>query len=239
MLDPKSPIEILGLIFAVAGVIATAHTMLERIFHYSLFSTLLAITPLFLRSWFPHEPSILWFENRSMNRNIYESWDLALIYLFMLLIIFFLSAGFLIFLIFRLINFYYIPTSLLVAWFLLLLFSNFISAGNQAAIQFKIINPMLKNINQIAEHMRRNPLLTLRFATKHFFLNWIKTPFTTLKLLCLVILLVLLYWPAWLIRSFQRTNKIPLTDEGDRTNYLIVYSVFFICVGLLLNFLFS
>jgi hypothetical protein len=239
MLDTKSPIEVLGLILALLGVFATAHTVLERIFKYSLFTTLLAITPLFLRSWFPHEPSILWFENRSTNRNIYESWDVAFIYLFLLPIILFLNAGFFTFVILRLVDVYHITIPLLIAWFLLILVSNFMAACNQAALKFKDINPTLNDINQILAHMQRHPYLTLRFITGYFFLNWIKTPITTLVLLCLFILLVLLYWPAWLIRALQRTNKLPLTRESDRTNYLIVYSVIFICAGLLLNFIFS
>ena len=120
MIDSKTPLDFLSLALALIGALAGAHILVERLFNYSLFTTFIKITPTFLRNMFPNAESILWFENRNIQKSIYDSWYLSFIFLLILLSVFFLTAGFWIFLILRLISIFYIPLSILIIWFFII-----------------------------------------------------------------------------------------------------------------------
>lgn len=240
MFESQSPIAILGLILSICGTLATGHALIERLIGSTLFSTLLSYTPKFLNSLIPYEPALIWFEIRSSNRDIYYTWDLSLIYLVLLSLVLFVMGGFWVFLVLKLIWGYDIGLFWLIFWLAILCFNYYFSASNQAAFKMKILHPYkLKSPEDIKNYMRQNPIETLKLWTAYFFRNWIAAPFTTLILLLIVVLNIVLHWPAWLIQVLPKVNKINLADSNTRKYYYIGYMLSFLIPGLILIFFFS
>jgi len=229
-------IELIGYIFSILAIIAAAHNLIERLFHYSLFDAFIKFGPFLLKSLVPHEPFYLWLECRTLNKNIYETWDVVLFYFISLTMVFSFVAGFWIILVLKILSIIHISIYILIPWFLILLVANSKSAYNQAAINFKTVYfPNLENAKQIKEKMTLEPLLTFKLYIKHFFRNWPLTPYNTLTVLLIVILILVLYWPAWLIQAIQRKNKLDLSNEKTRATYFMGYFLFFAIIGLTLN----
>lgn len=236
MLELKSPLAILGLVLSTSGIIAGGYVLVERLFTCTLFSIFLTLTPRFLQSFFPHNPTITWLEIRS-NRNLYQSWDVAFIYLLLLPVLFFLFTGFWLFLILKVLGVYDLGTAWLGIWFIVLCSNNMWAAVNQYAVEIKAQNNKA-TVETITQRMQRNPIATLKRWGFYFFRNWIKAPLTTFQLLLTVVLFVLLHWPAWLINGVTGWN-INLEDNNARKYYYTGYTVLFLLAGLVLMFLFD
>jgi len=237
MLELKSPLAILGLVLSTSGILAGGYLLIERLFNRVLFSTFLTLTPRLLRAFFPYEPTIAWFEIRS-NRNLYQSWDIALIYLLLLPIIFSLFIGFLPFFILKVLGVYDLGTAWLSIWFVFLCLNHLWAAVNQHAVEIKAQHRRA-TVETIKQRMKQDPRVTSKRWVSYFFSNWIKAPFTTLQLLITVVLFVLLHWPAWVIQAFNKGTKLDLSTNETRRNYYIGYMLLFTIIGLFLIFFFN
>ncbi|HUT67953.1 MAG TPA: hypothetical protein VMW86_05330 [Dehalococcoidales bacterium] len=240
MYEFKTPLEFIGLAISILGVFAGCHILVERVFNYSLFKAALVLIPAFLRLMFPSDENILWFENRINKRTIFESWDLSLIFLFLLLLTFALSIGFWLFLILRLLSIFYFPVLLLVLWGVIILLNNIYSACNQAALRFKILYPNKTTTKtDILTAMQQEPGLTFKLLSMYFWSNWIRTPLVTFILLLTIFLVVLLYWPCWIINLIRPNNKLRINEKKTKTNYFSIYSAVLIVTGIIINFIAS
>jgi hypothetical protein len=230
------PLAILGLVLSISGTVAGGYLLIERLFNCTFFAIFLNLTPRFIQSVFPRDPTITWFTIH-VNRNIYASWHVALIYFLLLPIVFSVMVGFWVFLILRLFGVYYIGTAWLCIWFVVLCLSYFRSAINQYAVEVKAKHEKA-DAEDLKKYMIQDPKTLFKRGTFYFFLNWIKAPFTTLELLLIVSLFVLLHWPAWLIQIFPRI-RLDLNDSEARRRYYAGYMVVFLVSGLILLFFFK
>ena len=82
-MEIKSIFDIFGYAFIVLGIIAGAHTILERLIHYSLFTTFLKLAPSAIGSLSDAKPLKAWLEARTLNRQLHEMWDVSFFYFFM------------------------------------------------------------------------------------------------------------------------------------------------------------
>ena len=240
MLESQSPFASLGLALLISGVISFGHILIERLVTTELFSVFLAIIPNFLSSIFnslrDYQPPITWFKYRS-SRSLYDCWDTSLIYLFLLSCVLAMAVGFWVFLVLRILGIYNIGTSGLVIWFIVLFFSNVWAAVNQHALEVKAQHKRA-TMERVKKYMIENALNTLKRSAYHFLLNWVRTPLTDLKLLSIVVLFILLHWPAWLLKGI-RILKIDLNDKKAREYYYIAYGVLASAAGSLLLFFFK
>ena len=235
MAESNSPLAFLGLALLVAGVISFGHILVERLITTKLFSVFLTLTPKFLTSQFKHEPAIAWFEARS-RRNLYDCWDISLIYLLLLSLILGMTAAFWVFLVLRVLGAYDIGTSLLILWFAVLFVSNGVAAVNQCAVEVKFRHRRA-TAERVREYMKEAPEITLKRCTHYFMRNWIGTIVTTVRLLSTIVLFVLLHWPAWLLKG-MKVLRIDLNDSKAREYYYAAYGVLSSVAGTLLMFLF-
>jgi len=163
-------------------------------------------------------------------------WDMALIYLLLLPLVFILMVGFWVFLVLRIFGVYNLGTFWLSFWFIVLCFTYMWSAVNQHAVEMKAKHKRA-NVERIKGYMMQDPIATSRRWLFYFFVNWIKSPFTTLKLLLIVILFVLLHWPAWLLKG-AGVLQMNFDDTNTRKYYYIGYMVTHLVAGLVLMFLY-
>lgn len=236
MVESQSPFAFLGLAFLISGAISFGHILVERLVSTELFRVFLKLTPEFLYSQFHSEPAITWFKGRS-SRNLYDCWDISLIYLFLLSCVLAMAVGFWVFLVLRILEIYNIGTSGLVIWLAVLSASNVWAAVNQHAVEVKARHKRA-TIERVKEYMIEDPLNTLKRSAYHFLRNWVGTPFTTLKLLSIIVLFILLHWPAWLLKGI-RILRIDLNDRKAREYYYIAYAVLASVAGPLLMFFFK
>jgi len=236
MFNPNAPLAILGLVLSISGIIAGGYLLLERLFSSKLFSIFLIFTPNFLQAIFPHDPAITWFRIRS-NRNLYDSWDVSFIYFLLLPIISTAMIGFWAFLVLRICGVYDLGTSWLTFWFVMLCLNYMWSAVNQYAIEIKAKHRKA-SVKRIKGYIIQDPIATLKKWLSYFFRNWIKAPLTALELLLIVVLFILLHWPAWLLRGVSKI-QINLNDANARKYYYTGYMVVFLAAGLLLMFFFD
>jgi hypothetical protein len=122
-------------------------------------------------------------------------------------------------------------------WFAVLFAINVVAASNQHAIEVKTQHK-IATVEKVKEYMKENQLNTLKRVAYYFLRNWVETPFTTLKLLLIIVLFILLHWPAWLLKGVK-ILKIDLNDNNTRTYYYIAYGVPASVAGLLLVFFFK
>lgn len=236
MVESQSPFAFLGLALSISGAISLGHILVERLVSTELFSVFLTLTPNFLTSQFNYEPAIAWFKVRS-SRNLYDCWDIALIYLFLLSLVLIMGVGFWVFLVLRILGIYNIRTGLLIIWFAVLCITNVWAAVNQHAVEVKA-QRKTATVEKVKEYMIENPVDTLKRSAHYFLRNWVGTPFTTLKLLLIVVLFVLLHWPAWLLKGVK-ILKIDLNDKNTHKYYYITYGVLASVAGISLIFFFN
>ena len=236
MAESYSLFAFLGLALSICGAISLGHVVVERLVSTKLFSIFLTLTPNFLISQFNYEPAIAWFKVRS-SRNLYDCWDISLIYLFLLSLILVIVVGFWVFLVLRILGIYNIRTSWLIIWFIWLCVSNEWAAVNQHAVEVKS-QRKIATIEKVAEYMVGNPENTLKRSAYYFLRNWVETPLTTVKLLLIIVLFLLLHWPALLLKGV-RILKIDLNDKKARIYYYTAYGFSASVAGLLLVFLFK
>ena len=226
-------INFVGFIFSVIGIIATAHALFERLFKYSLFQVFIDITPVFLRGFGQNELSV-WLDSRVTKDNIYHAWDAFLLYLVLVSFTLILMVAFWVFLILKIFSIYTIPIYLLILLLIVNIAANFQSAVNQTAIKFKVKYPELQNMDEIKRRMFSEMGLMFKIIFKFFFLDFIIGPYNSLKILLLIILVIMLYGPAWIIRMFQK-KKLNLAYAEHRTNYFIGYAFTFLLVGVIIS----
>ena len=236
MVGSQSPLAFLGLALSISGVISLGHILVERLITTELFSLFLTLTPVFLTSQFSYEPAIAWFKVRS-SRNLYDCWDITLIYLILLSIVLVMAVGFWVLLVLRILGIYYVGTGALIMWFVILCVGNIFAAVNQQAIEVKSQHKRA-TIERVKEYMLEDPVNTLKRSAYYFLRNWVGTPFTTLKLLSIIVLFILLHWPAWLLR-IVKISKIDMNDKDTRRYYFIAYGVLASAIGLFLIFFFD
>jgi hypothetical protein len=236
MIESQSPFAFLGLSLSISGVISLGYGFVERLVSSGLFSLFLKLTPNFLTSQFRYEPAIAWFKVRS-SRNLYDCWDISLIYLVLLSLMLMIVVGFWIFLILRILGIYNIRMSLLIIWFVVLCAINVWAAVGQHAIEVKAQHKRA-TVEKLQEYMIKNPENTLKRLAYYFLRNWVETPFTIVKLLLTIVLFILLHWPAWLLKGVK-ILKADLNDKDTRTQYYIAYGVSASVAGLLLTFFFK
>lgn len=239
MFSDSSLSNILWLIFAISSAISAAHIVVEKLLNYKLFPIFLALMPKVLKIFFPRTSVILWFENKTLQKNIYQAWDLAFIYLGILLSTLVLIAGFWVVLILKLVSVIEVPILLLVFWFLILLTNNIISTSNQVGLYFSLQKPKTNELNEIKRRMTENKDLAAKLGIAYFFRNWLFPIFTNFGLLILVILVIELYWPSWVIQSFQKTNKLNMNRNNIRTTYFAAYTGICAVVSILIKFVFK
>jgi len=132
---------------------------------------------------------------------------------------------------------YNIRTSLLVIWFGVLCAGNVWAAVNQHAVEIKAQHKRA-TLEKVQEYIIENPEKTVKRWAYYFLRNWVETPFTIVKLLLIVVLFILLHWPAWLLKGVK-ILKIDLSDQNTRKYYYIAYGVPASVAGLLLVFFFK
>ena len=93
MVESQSPFAFLGLALSISGVISLGYGFVERLVSTELFSLFLTVTPNFLYSQFRGEPAIAWLKAHSSG-NLYDRWDMSLIYLFLLSCVLAMTVGF-------------------------------------------------------------------------------------------------------------------------------------------------
>jgi len=236
MFDPISPYAILGLALSISGAISTGYILVERLIGSKLFSAFLLATPVFLQSQFKDDPAIAWFKLRS-SRSLYDCWDVGFIYLFILLLVLIMMGGIWVFLVLNILGVYNIGIPWLIIWFVVLCSSHMWSAVNQHYIEIKARHKRAAT-ERVKRYMMEDPINTIKRWFFYFFKNWITAPFTTLYLLLIVIIFVLLHWPAWLLKGVG-ILKMDLNDANSRKYYYTGYTVIFLVSGLLLMFFFN
>ncbi len=219
----------------ISGAIAGSYIIVERLTGSTLFSIFLKVMPALLRAILPNDETILWFTIRA-ERNLYGSWDVALIYLLLLPIVFSIFLGCWVFLILKLLGIFELGTVWLILWFFVVAIDYFISSSNQYALELKYHDRRL-GIQGIKNRMRSDPFKALKRWSYYFISNSVRAPYTTLKVLLITVLFVLLHWPAWLIRVIP-AFRFDLTNRKNRRYYYAWYAAIFIIAGLLLNTLF-
>lgn len=230
-----TPLKILGIALSITGIIAGGYTLVEWLVSSTLFSIFRTVIPIFLQSVFPNDSTILWFVNRT-TRNLYASWDVALIYFFLMPIELILFAGCWLFLILKLLGRFNIGTPWLIVWFIGIALVYVVSASNQYALEIKSHDRRLR-YQGIIKRMFSDSKQTIKKWNYYFWKNWIIAPFTALKIMAIVFLFVLLHWPAWLIQIFP-PFRFDLSEAKTRRYYYLTYSVIFLISGLLLTTLF-
>jgi len=235
MTEPQSSFAFLGLALSVSGVISLGYGFVERLVSAELFSVFLAVTPNFLASLLNYEPAAVWFKGRS-TRSLYERWE-SLFYLFLISCVLAIIVGFWAFLVLRILGIYNIGTSGLIAWFLVLCFSNLWAVVSQHYIEIKAQHKRVTK-KRVLVYMVENPSNTLKRWGYYFLRNWVVTPYIAVKLLSIMVLFILLHWPAWLLKGVK-ILKADLNDKDARTQYYITYGVLASVAGLLLTFFFK
>jgi hypothetical protein len=227
-----TPLKLLGLVLSISGIISGAYLLMEWLFTYRLFTVFRKFAPEMLRALFPHDPTILWFSIRS-DRGLYNAWDVALVYLLLLPILFLLAAGCWVFLVLRLASISDIGTSWLSAWFVINWLVYSWSSVNQYAVELKVKDKEATP-ESIKKHMVEDPWGTLRRWTFYSLRNWLTTPAVSAVLLVIVVLFVLLHWPAWIIKALHVTH-LDLESNRSRTYYYVTYALLAGIPGLILT----
>jgi len=236
MIESHSPFAFLGLALSISGVVSLGYGFVERLISTELFSLFLTATPNFLYSQFRSEPAIAWLKARS-GGSLYDRWDVSLIYLFLVSCVLAMTVGFWVFLILRILGIYSIGTSALVVWFLVLCFGNVWAVVGRHYIEIKGRHKGA-TLEKVQEYVIENAEKTVKRWAHYFLRNWVETPYTTVKLLSIMVLFILLHWPAWVLKGVK-ILRADLNDRDTRTHYYITYGVLASVAGLLLTFFFN
>jgi hypothetical protein len=239
MVESQSPFAFLGLAFSISGVISLGYGFVERLVSTQLFSVFLTLVPDFLLSQFGYEPAIVWFKGRS-TRSLYDCWDVSLIYLFLISLVLIMEIGVWVLLVLWILKVYairmYLLIILLVVWFAVLCFINVSAAVSQHYVEIKAQHKRA-TLEKVQEYMIKNPEKTFKRWGYYFLRNWVEAPYTTVKVLSIIVLFILLHWPAWLLKGVK-ILRADLNNKDTRTQYYITYGVLASVVGLLLTFFF-
>lgn len=226
-----SVLHILGLFLQILALILPAYLLFENFFGSALFTVFWKLTPLFIQSMYPGDPATNSFAMRA-NRNIYDCWDTALSYLFLLPIVLAIMVGPWVFLVLKICGIYDFSTGWLTAWFILLALLYLVSGINQYAIEIVKTHPK-SNAETIQKLVVSNFKMLTKRSFYHWCRNWIISPLMTLILLSLDALLVLLNGPAWLVKFFYR--KFSIADNDTRRHYYIAYGLIAGILGIILT----
>jgi hypothetical protein len=235
-MELKTSLEVLGLVLAISGVIAGSYIVVETLIRSTVFSVFWKVNPAFLRSFYPNDIAILQFTIRA-NGSLYSNWGVALIYLFLLPIVFSIFVGCWVFLILRLLGIFDIGPIWLTIWFILVAINHILAAVGQHALEIRFHDHRLRTLG-ITNRMLSDLPNTMKRWSYYFLTNWIKAPITTLLLLLIIVLFVLLHWPAWLIQIVPKF-RFDLTNARIRRYYYAWYAVIFGVSGLILAFIFK
>jgi len=94
-----------------------------------------------------------------------------------------------------------------------------------------------KHATGITKRMLSDLPKTMKRWSYYFLTNWIRAPFTALRICLITFLFVLLHWPAWLVQIIP-AFRFDLTVRRTRRYYYSWYAAIFIIVGLVLTTLF-
>jgi hypothetical protein len=224
-----TPLGALGLALGICGAIAGANIIAELIFRSTIFSLFLKVIPAILQSVLPNDAAILWFTDRA-NKNLYGSWDVALIYFAVMPIIIAFYVGCWVFLVLDILGVFDIGTKWLIVWFALVTVNFMWAAVGQYAFEIRFNDKRLRK-KGVENRMLSNPIKTIGKWSYYFISNWIMAPFTAIKIFLIVFLFVLLQWPAWLLRIIP-AFRFDLTSRKTRRYYYAGYSALFIIAGL-------
>jgi len=228
----NTPLGALGLALGICGAIAGANIIAELLFRSTIFSLFLKVIPAILHSVLPNDAAILWFTDRA-NKNLYGSWDVALIYFAFMPIIIAFYVGCWVFLILDILGVFDIGTTWLIVWFALVTINFMGAAVGQYALEIRFNDKRLRE-KGVENRMLSDPIKTIEKWSYYFFSNWIMAPFTAIKIFLIVFLFVLLQWPAWLLRIIP-AFRFDLTSRKTRRYYYAGYSAMFIMAGLVLT----
>jgi hypothetical protein len=154
---------------AILGIIAGVNIVVELLFTNPLFTTFLNAIPIFLQSAFPNDPAVLRFAIRAKG-NLYNSWDIALIYSVLMPIVTMLVTGCWLFLILALLGTFNIGTVFLIIWFVVTAVLYFVSASNQYAIEIFSDDRRLRS-KGVKKHMSADPMKTIKRVSIQFVIN--------------------------------------------------------------------
>ncbi len=231
----KTPLEILGLALGISGVIAGVYIIVEQLFKSTIYTVFLSLIPIFARAFFPNDAAITWFTIQA-NRNLYTNWSIALIYFVLTPIIFALFIGCWLFLVLALLGIFNIGVIWLIAWFILMVINHIVSAILQYATEIKFHDRRL-GANGIIKRMFSDLPKTGKRCSHYFLTNWVRAPFTALRIWLITFLFVLLHWPAWLVQIIP-AFRFDLTVRKTRRYYYSWYAAIFIIAGLVLTTLY-
>ena len=178
---------------------------------------------------------LLWFTIQA-NRNLYTNWSIAFIYFVLTPVVFVLFAGFWLFLALALLGIFNIGMTWLIAWFILTFVNHMVSAIMQYAAEIKFHDRRL-GVNGIMKRMYSDTTKTGKRCSYYFLTNWVRAPFTALRIWLITLLFVLLHWPAWLVQVIP-AFRFDLTNRKARRYYYSWYAAIFIIAGLVLTTLF-
>lgn len=231
----KTPLEILGLALGISGAIAGVYIIVEQLFKSTIYTVFLSAIPIFVRAFFPNDAVITWFAIQA-NRNLYTNWSIALIYFVLTPIIFALFIGCWLFLALALLGIFNIGVIWLIAWFILIAINHIVSATGQYAAEIKFHDRRL-GATGITKRMFSDLPKTGKRCSYYFLTNWVRAPWTALRLWLITFLFVLLHWPAWLVQIIP-AFRFDLTIRKTRRYYYSWYAAIFIIAGLVLTTLF-
>lgn len=231
----KTPLEILGLALSISGAIAGVYIIAEQLFKSTIFTVFLRAVPAFLQAFFPNDAAIMWLTVQA-NRNLYTSWHIALIYFVLTPTILVLFIGFWLFLILALLGIFNIGIIWLIIWFILIVINHMWSATSQYALEIKFHDRRL-GAAVITNRMFSDLPKTMKRWSYYFLTNWVRAPFTALRIWLITFLFVPLHWPAWLVQIIP-AFRFDLTVRRTRRYYYSWYAAIFIIAGLVLTTLF-
>ena len=239
-------LEILGLLLVVSSFIVAGHTLVERIFNYSSIVVLTEYLPKFLKAYIPSNAFITWYEIRSLRLNFYGDWHVVLFLTGCTTLTFALFSGFWALLVLKVLGFN-ISNYWLLSYCLFLAFIYFWSSINQTFIKMAILHKdeltFIRNThnnidtNDMIGVFVKYPKQIMRYIVLYFFVNWVKSPVTSLGILLVLMLLVVMHWPAWLTNVLPNRYHIDITNSDTRRNYYIGYFVSAGVLGTILLFI--
>jgi len=231
----NTPLEIFGLALGISGAIAGVYIIVEQLFRSTIYTVFLSVVPIFARAFFPNDAAITWFTIQA-NRDPYTNWSNALIYFFLTPILFALFTGFWLFLVLALLGIFNIGVTWLITWFIFIAINHSVSATGQYAVEIKFGDRRLGTAG-ITKRMFSDLPKTGKRCTYYFFTNWVRAPYTSLRIWLITFLFVLLHWPAWLVQIIP-AFRFDLTNKRTRQYYYSWYAAIFIIAGLIFNTLY-
>jgi len=206
----------LGFVLGSCATIAGINIVVEQLFRGALFTSFLQLAPVLMQSFLPNDTTTLWFAVRA-NKSLYNGWDVALIYLVLLPMVFMLFVGCWLFLVLALLRVFNIGALWLIIWFVVTAVVYFVSASNQYALEIKSHDKRL-GVPGVKNRMFADPMKTVKRVSFIFVVYWVSAPLGTLAIYLITVLFVLIHWPAWLIQTIPAL-RFDLTNKRERQVY--------------------